>query len=60
MGFLLTEQEETRDYPELWADMVRYNETIYTQGQAGLSCEYDYQKPSRNPLKNPPPLQQSR
>ena len=42
----LTEQEETRDYPELWADMVRYNETIYTQGQAGLSCEYDYQKPS--------------
>ena len=42
----LTEQEETRDYPELWADIVRYNETIYTQGQAGLSCEYDYQKPS--------------
>ena len=41
-----TETEETRDYPELWADMVRYNETIYTQGQAGLSCEYDYQKPS--------------
>ncbi len=34
-----TESEETRDYPELWADMVRYNETIYTQGQAGLSCE---------------------
>ena len=26
--------------------MVRYNEAIYTQGQAGLSCEYDYQKPS--------------
>ena len=41
-----TESEETRDYPELWADMVRYNEAIYTQGQAGLSCEYDYQKPS--------------
>lgn len=41
-----TESEETRDYPELWADMVRYNETIYTQGQTGLSCEYDYQKPS--------------
>ena len=41
-----TETEETRDYPELWADMVRYNETIYTQGQAGLSCQYDYQKPS--------------
>ena len=41
-----TESEETKAYPELWADMVRYNETIYTQGQAGLSCEYDYQKPS--------------
>lgn len=41
-----TEPKETRAYPELWADMVRYNETIYTQGQAGLSCEYDYQKPS--------------
>ena len=41
-----TEPEEERAYPELWADMVRYNETIYTQGQAGLSCEYDYQKPS--------------
>ena len=41
-----TEPEEARAYPELWADMVRYNETIYTQGQAGLSCEYDYQKPS--------------
>ena len=26
--------------------MVHYNETIYTQGQAGLSCQYDYQKPS--------------
>ena len=41
-----TEPEEARAYPKLWADMVRYNETIYTQGQAGLSCEYDYQKPS--------------
>lgn len=28
-----TEPEETRDYPELWTDMVRYNETIYAQGQ---------------------------
>ena len=26
--------------------MVQYNETIYAQGQAGLSCQYDYQKPS--------------
>ena len=41
-----TEPEKTRDYPELWTDMVRYNETIYAQGQTGLSCAYDYQKPS--------------
>lgn len=41
-----TEPEKTRDYPELWVDMVRYNETIYAQGQTGLSCAYDYQKPS--------------
>ncbi|MGM9628222.1 MAG: class C sortase [Faecousia sp.] len=41
-----TAPENERAYPELWADMVCYNETIYTQGQAGLSCQYDYQKPS--------------
>lgn len=41
-----TEPEESKPYPELWANMVRYNETIYAQGQAGLSCQYDYQKPS--------------
>ena len=41
-----TEPEETKAYPELWADMVRYNETIYAQGQTRLSCAYDYQKPS--------------
>ena len=40
------ETEPERLYPELWEDMVTYNETIYTQGQSGLSCEYDYQKPS--------------
>ena len=40
------ETEPERMYPELWADMVSYNETIYSQGQSGLSCEYDYQKPS--------------
>ncbi len=41
-----TEPMEVKDHPELWADMVHYNETIYTQGQAGLSCAYDYQQPS--------------
>lgn len=39
-------EPEARPYPELWADMVAYNEVIYVQGQSGLSCEYDYQKPS--------------
>lgn len=32
--------------PDLWADMTAYNETIFAEGQSGLSCEYDYQKPS--------------
>ena len=34
-----TEPEEERAYPELWADMVQYNETIFAQGQAGLSWQ---------------------
>ena len=38
--------EPPRQYPDLWEDMLTYNETIYAQGQSGLSCEYDYQKPS--------------
>jgi sortase A len=33
-------------YPTLWTEMLTYNETIYTEGQSGLSCAYDYQKPS--------------
>ena len=40
------ETESERLYPDLWEDMVAYNESIYAQGQSGLSCEYDYQKPS--------------
>lgn len=39
-------EPEERMYRELWDDMVAYNEAIYAQGQSGLSCEYDYQKPS--------------
>lgn len=39
-------EPEKRMYRELWDDMVAYNEAIYAQGQSGLSCEYDYQKPS--------------
>lgn len=38
--------ETARQYPDLWEDMNTYNQTIYAQGQSGLSCEYDYQKPS--------------
>ena len=41
-----TEPEAERLYPDLWEDMTNYNKTIYAQGQSGLSCEYDYQKPS--------------
>ena len=40
------EPEAERLYPDLWEDMTNYNKTIYAQGQSGLSCEYDYQKPS--------------
>ena len=41
-----TEPTEKQLYPDLWADMTAYNETIYAEGQSGLSCAYDYQKPS--------------
>jgi len=42
----IPEPEETRPYAALWEDMSHYNQTIYTQGQVGLSCAYDYQEPS--------------
>lgn len=41
-----TQPNEGRLYPELWNDMVSYNEAIFTQGQSGLSCKLDYQQPS--------------
>ena len=41
-----TEPTEEILYPTLWTEMLAYNETIYTEGQSGLSCAYDYQKPS--------------
>lgn len=41
-----TEPIDKQLYPDLWADMTAYNETIYAEGQANLSCAYDYQKPS--------------
>lgn len=44
----VTEQpaEPERIYAELWADMVDYNRRISMEKQVGLSCAYDYQKPS--------------
>ena len=41
-----TEPSEEILYPDLWANMTDYNETIFAEGQSGLSCEYDYQNPS--------------
>lgn len=40
------EPEKVKPYPELWEDMVRYNQSIAAQGQSRLSCAYDYQKAS--------------
>lgn len=41
-----TDPEEACPYPELWADMSAYNTNIFTHGQTGLTCAYDYQVPS--------------
>ena len=41
-----TQPTEQRQYADLWADMTAYNDTIFTQGQSGLSCKLDYQQPS--------------
>ena len=45
-GIISEETESERSYADLWDDMVAYNQSIYDQGQAGLTCEYAYQKPS--------------
>lgn len=47
-SFVIPELEETTpaEHIRLWEDMCAYNERIYTQGQSGLSTEYDYQKAS--------------
>lgn len=41
-----TQPTEQRQYADLWVDMTAYNDTIFTQGQSGLSCKLDYQQPS--------------
>lgn len=43
---VIPDLSQQRRYPELWADMTAYNETIFAQGQSGLSCKLDYQQPS--------------
>lgn len=40
------EPEKVKPHPELWEEMLRYNQNIAAQGQSGLSCAYDYQKAS--------------
>ena len=37
---------EPKEYADLWKDMQAYNDTIYAEGQSGLSCETDYEIPS--------------
>lgn len=44
--FTPTVPEETHPHSDLWEDMTAYNDSIYTHGQAGLTCAYDYQVPS--------------
>ena len=39
-------QPQEIPYESLRYAMEAYNRMIYAQGQSGLSCEYDYQKPS--------------
>jgi len=38
--------DSDRLYPELWEDMVTYNQTLYESSQAGLSSEDAYEAPS--------------
>ena len=40
------EAEEEREHQDLWDGMTAYNESIYADGQAGLSTSYAYQVPS--------------
>lgn len=45
------EAEEERKHQDLWNAMIAYNESIYEEGQSGLSTSYAYQVPSFT-LKN--------
>ena len=45
-GDKMEETVQEEKYPELLEQMRAYNARIFAQGQAGLSCEYDYQVPS--------------
>ena len=41
-----TPTEEVRNYPELWEEMVSYNESIYAEGQSGMVNLQSFEKPS--------------
>ena len=42
----MPEEEELRQYQQLWDAVTAYNESIYAEGQSGLSTSYAYQVPS--------------
>ncbi len=41
-----TESEIPELYPELWLDMVQYNQQLYTEGQKDLNSKLAYETPS--------------
>ena len=47
----MPEEAKKREHQDLWDAMTAYNESIYAEGQSGLSASYAYQIPSFN-LKN--------
>ena len=52
VSYVIAEESEKKEstvpeqYPQLWLDMKAYNETIFREGQEGLSDPAAYEKPS--------------
>ena len=42
----MPEETEKRQHQDLWDAMTAYNQSIYEEGQSGLSTSYSYQEPS--------------
>ena len=42
----MPEEKEERKHQDLWDAMTAYNQSIYEEGQSGLSTSYAYQVPS--------------